>query len=67
MIVRAWVEPDAGPNGLRAKVLVITGKDADVREVDGAVAGLAAILDLVEEALRSAFPVAGGNERRRYR
>ena len=56
LVVRAWVEPDAGPKGLRARVLAITGHEADMQEV-GVAAGLPAILELVEEALRTAVPI----------
>jgi hypothetical protein len=57
VVVRAWVEPEAGPKGLRARVLAITGHEADMQEV-GVAAGLPAILELVEEALRAAVPMA---------
>jgi hypothetical protein len=62
VIVRAWVEPDAGPKGLRARVLTIAGQDAGLQEVDGAAAGLPAILELVEEALRTVFPIVDGEQ-----
>jgi hypothetical protein len=56
VVVRAWVEPEAGPKSLRARVLAITGHDADMQEV-GVAAGLPAILALVEEAIRAAVPI----------
>jgi hypothetical protein len=56
LVVRAWVEPEAGPTGLRARVLAITGPGSDMREV-GVAAGLPAILELVEEALRTVVPI----------
>jgi len=56
LVVRVWVEPDAGPKGLRARVLAITGHEADMQEV-GVAAGLPAILELIEEALRAAVPI----------
>jgi hypothetical protein len=62
VIVRAWVEPDAGPKGLRARVLTITGQAAGLEEVNGAAAGIPAILELVEEALRTVFPIANGEQ-----
>lgn len=55
VVVRAWVEPNAGPKGLRARVLAITGQDSDLQEL-GVAAGLPAILALVEKALHTAVP-----------
>jgi hypothetical protein len=50
------MEPDAGPKGLRARVLAIAGHEADMQEV-GVAAGLPAILELVEQALRTVVPL----------
>jgi hypothetical protein len=62
VVVRAWVEPEAGPKGLRARVLAITGHEADMQEV-GVAAGLSAILELVEEALRTVVPIGDAPDR----
>lgn len=64
LVVRAWVEPDAGSQGLRARVLAVSGQDADLREI-GVATGMPAILGLVEEALRALAPFDDGTERNR--
>jgi hypothetical protein len=51
LIVRAWIEPDAGPKGLRARVQAISGTGSEMQEL-GAAAGLPDIIDLVEQGLR---------------
>ncbi len=61
LVVRAWVEPDAGPKGVRARILAITGQDGDMQEL-GVAAGLSAILELVGEALRTVVPIGDGQE-----
>jgi hypothetical protein len=52
LIVRAWIEPDAGPKGPRARVQAIIGPGSELQEL-GAAAGLPDIIDLVELGLRS--------------
>jgi hypothetical protein len=55
LVVRAWAGPESGAQRIRARVLAITGPEAETREV-GAAAGVAAILDLVAEGLRTVLP-----------
>jgi hypothetical protein len=52
VVVRAWVEPGASPSDVRARVLIIEGPGADMREL-GAAAGLDEVLELVSEGLVS--------------
>jgi hypothetical protein len=56
LIVRAWIEPDAGPKGLRARVQAISGPGSEMQEL-GVAAGLQDIIDLVQVGLRRIFPV----------
>jgi hypothetical protein len=56
IIVRAWLEPDAGPKGVRARVQTISGPRSEMQEL-GVAAGLPAIIDLVELGLRSILPL----------
>ena len=57
-MVRAWAEPGTGPHGVRARVLAITGPESEMQEL-GVAAGVPAILELVEEGLRTVLPVEG--------
>ena len=52
LVVRAWVEPGGSPADVRARVLIITGPGADMREL-GVAAGLDEVLELVSEGLVS--------------
>ena len=52
VVVRAWVDPGGSPTDVRARVLIITGPDADMREL-GVAAGLDEVLELVSEGLES--------------
>jgi hypothetical protein len=60
LIVRAWIEPDAGPKGLRARVQAISGPASELQEL-GAAAGLPEIIDLVEQGLRGILPLENGD------
>jgi hypothetical protein len=59
LVIRAWVEPGAAPHNIRARVLAIRGPESEVQEL-GVAAGTAAILELVEEGLKTVLPVAHG-------
>lgn len=61
LLVRAWAEPGAGRNGIRARVLAIKGPESETQEV-GAAVGLIAILELVAEGLRIIVPVDEDDE-----
>ena len=60
LVVRAWIEPDAGPKGLRARVQAISGPGSEMQEL-GAASGLPDIIDLVEQGLRSILPLENGD------
>ena len=55
LVVRAWAEPGTGPQRIRARVLAIIGSEAETQEV-GVAMGIASILDLVAEGLRTVLP-----------
>ena len=61
LIVRAWIEPDAGPKGLRARVQAISGTGSEMQEL-GAAAGLPDIIDLVELGLRNILPLEDSDD-----
>jgi hypothetical protein len=54
LVVRAWVEPGGGPGGIRARVLAINGPESKMHEL-GVATGMPAILELVEQGLRTAL------------
>ena len=52
VVVRAWVEPGGTASDVRARVLIVTGPEGDLREL-GVAAGLDEVLELVSEGLVS--------------
>ena len=54
VVIRAWVEADGGPGEIRARVLAISGPEAEMQNL-GAAAGMPAILKLVDQGLRTAM------------
>jgi hypothetical protein len=50
VVVRAWVEPGHAVADIRARVLLVAGREAELQEV-GVAAGLDEVVSLVVEAL----------------
>jgi hypothetical protein len=61
LVVRAWAESGSSPSAVRARVLVISGPDAQVREI-GVAAGVESILELVADGLEQGLSLAEGTD-----
>ena len=61
LVVRAWAESGSAPGAVRARVLIISGPDAQVREI-GVAAGVDSILRLVADGLQQGLSLAEGTD-----
>lgn len=50
LVVRAWAESGSGADQVRARVLAISGPDAQMQEI-GVAAGIDSILELIADGL----------------
>ena len=50
LVVRAWVESGSGSDQVRARVLAISGPDAQMQEI-GVAVGIDSILELIADGL----------------
>lgn len=61
LVVRAWAESGSAAGAVRARVLIISGPEAEAREI-GVAAGMGSILDLVADGLRQGLSLADGTD-----